>query len=373
MLEDRQTARLPKPAIAEPSLPDLCPAELECGDETAEPDLASFPESALRPVDAQGIEGAPPVMPQHHLPASPATCAWGYFDAAREPVLTIDSGDTVVIDTVNGGPDVLPKGDFHIPPEIHEIHQRCDRSTPGHILTGPVAVRGATPGQVLEVRILDVSLRQDWGYNYIRPLAGTLPYDFEESRLLNIPLDAGRGTARLPWGLDLPLRPFFGVMGVAPPKGWGRISSIQPRAHAGNIDNKELVAGTTLYLPVFNDGALFSCGDGHGAQGDGEVCVTAIETALQGTFQLIVRDDLSFAYPRAQTPTHHITMGMDPDLDRCAEMALRDMIVLLGETAGLSRHDAYTLCSLAGDLRITQTVNGCKGVHMMMAKDLLGR
>ncbi|WP_225765723.1 acetamidase/formamidase family protein [Inquilinus sp. Marseille-Q2685] len=312
-------------------------------------------------------------MSRHHVPASAETCAWGYFDATREPVLTVDSGDTVVIDTVTGGPEVLPNGDFHIPPELHEIHQRCDRSTPGHILTGPVAVRGAKPGRVLEVRILDVSLRQDWGYNVIRPLAGTLPYDFEDSRLLNIPLDAGRGTARLPWGLDLPLRPFFGVMGVAPPKGWGRISSIQPRAHAGNIDNKELVAGTTLYLPVFTDGALFSCGDGHGAQGDGEVCVTAIETALQGTFQLIVRDDLGFTYPRAETPTHHITMGMDPDLDRCAEMALRDMIRLLGETAGLSREDAYTLCSLAGDLRITQTVNGCKGVHMMMAKELLGR
>jgi acetamidase/formamidase len=307
----------------------------------------------------------------HHLPASSANCAWGYFDPKRPPTLTVDSGDTVVIDTVSGGPDVLPKGEFFIPPELLDVHKNSVQEMPGHILTGPVAIRGAKPGQVLEVRIKDVKLRQNWGYNAIRPLAGTLPYDFETARLLNIPLDVEANVAHLPWGLKLPLAPFFGVMGVAPPPNWGRISSIMPRAHAGNIDNKELVAGTTLYLPIFNEGALFSCGDGHGAQGDGEVCITAIETALRGTFQFIVRDDLSFTYPRAETPTHYITMGMDPDLDQCSVMALRDMIVLLGEKAGLSREDAYTLCSLAGDLHVTQTVNGNKGVHMMMAKSLL--
>ncbi|AYG60255.1 acetamidase/formamidase family protein [Rhizobium jaguaris] len=307
----------------------------------------------------------------HHLPASSANCAWGYFDPKRAPALTVDSGDTVVIDTVSGGPDVLPKDDFFIPPELLDVHKNSVQEMPGHILTGPVAIRGAKPGQVLEVRIKDVKLRQNWGYNVIRPLAGTLPYDFETARLLNIPLDAEANVAHLPWGLKLPLAPFFGVMGVAPPPNWGRISSIMPRAHAGNIDNKELVAGTTLYLPIFNEGALFSCGDGHGAQGDGEVCITAIETALRGTFQFIVRNDLSFTYPRAETPTHYITMGMDPDLDQCSVMALRDMIVLLGEKAGLSREDAYTLCSLAGDLHVTQAVNGNKGVHMMMAKNLL--
>lgn len=309
----------------------------------------------------------------HDLPASPENCAWGYFDPARAPVLTIDSGDTVTIDTVSGGPEVLPEGDFYIPPELRDIHARSKQEMPGHILTGPVAVRDARQGQVLEVRIKDIQLRQNWGYNVIRPLAGTLPYDFESTRLLNIPLDAEAGIARLPWGLDLPLAPFFGVMGLAPPANWGRISSIMPRVHAGNIDNKELVAGTTLYLPIFNEGALFSCGDGHGAQGDGEVCITAIETALKGTFQMIVRDDLELSYPQAETPTHYITMGMDPDLDQCVVMALRDMIVLLGQKGGLSREDAYTLCSLAGDLRITQTVNGCKGVHMMMSKTFVDR
>lgn len=224
---------------------------------------------------------------------------------------------------------------------------------------------------MLEVRIEDIQLRQDWGYNVIRPLAGTLQGDFHATRLLHIPLDLNAKVGKLPWGLELELAPFFGVMGTAPPPAWGRVTSIVPRAFGGNLDNKEMVAGATIFLPVFVEGGLFSCGDGHAAQGDGEVCVTAIETALQGRFTFILREDLAFAYPRAETPTHYLTMGMDPDLDRCAEMALRDMIVLIGEVAGLSREDAYTLCSIAADLRVTQTVNGSKGIHCMLAKKLL--
>jgi acetamidase/formamidase len=206
------------------------------------------------------------------------------------------------------------------------------------------------------------------GRNLIRPLAGTLPDDFHEPRLINIPLDGARMVGRLPWGLDLPLAPFFGVMGVAPPPAWGRITSLIPRAMGGNLDNKELTPGAKLYLPVFVPGALFSCGDGHGVQGDGEVCVTAIETALQGRFRLTLRKDWRLDYPRAETPTHYMTMAMDPDLDQCVVRALRDMIVLLGEKRNLSREDAYTLCSLAADLRVTQTVNGSKGIHCMIAK-----
>src|SRR5271165_2496476 len=284
-------------------------------------------------------------MTHHRLKASPQNCHWGYFDATRAPVLTIESGDEVTIDSVSGAPAVVPKSGFHVPPELLEIHA----ANPGypfgpHILTGPIAVKGARPGGMLEVRILDIKLRQDWGYNAIRPLAGTLPDDFLETRVLNIPLDSERNVGRLPWGLDLPLAPFYGVMGVAPPKSWGRITSIVPRAH---------------------------CGDGHGVQGDGEVCVTAIETALKGTFVLIARPDLSLIYPRAETPTHYITMGMDPDLDQCAVIALRDMIRLICGRTNLSKEDAYTLCSLAADLRVTQTVNGSKGIHVMLAKSLL--
>ena len=315
-------------------------------------------------------------MTHHHLKASVATCHWGQFDARLAPVLLVASGDKVTIDTVSGGPDALPPAGFHVPPELYEIHQHSVRHVPGHILTGPVFVQGAEPGDTLEVRVLDVRLRQDWGYNAIRPLAGTIPEDFDtSSRLLNIPLNATTMTGLLPWGLHLPLHPFFGVMGVAPPARWGRINTIVPRAHGGNIDNKELGPGASLYLPVHVPGALFSCGDGHAAQGDGEVCTTAIETALQGDFELVLHKATAtapgLAYPRAETPTHWITMGMDPSLDQCLAMALRDMIKLLGERAGLSREDAYTLCSLAVDFRVTQTVNVHRGVHAMLAKSLL--
>ena len=312
-------------------------------------------------------------MTHHHLKASGATCHWGFFDAALKPKLVIASGDTVTVDTVTGAPEVHPKpgSGFTTPPEIADVHAHAEKTLPGHILTGPIAVEGARPGHVLEVRIEDIQLRQDWGYNVIRPLAGTLQSDFHATRLLHIPLDLNAKIGKLPWGLELELAPFFGVMGTAPPPAWGRVTSIVPRAFGGNLDNKEMVAGATIFLPVFVEGGLFSCGDGHAAQGDGEVCVTAIETALQGRFTFILREDLTFTYPRAETPTHYLTMGMDPDLDRCAEMALRDMIVLIGEVAGLSREDAYTLCSIAADLRVTQTVNGSKGIHCMLAKKLL--
>lgn len=310
----------------------------------------------------------------HFLKASVENCQWGYFDSKRAPVLTIDSGDTVTIETVSGQPFLKPKPDqgFHIPPELNEIHEKATERGPGpHILTGPIYVRGAKPGNVLEVRIKSVELRQDWAYNAILPLTGVLPDDFTEPRLLIVPIDMERKIAKLPWGIDIPLSPFFGVMGVAPPPGWGRITTLIPRAMGGNLDNRDLVAGSTLYLPIFNEGALFSCGDGHAVQGHGEVCVTAIETAMKGEFQFILREDLKYTYPRAETQTHYVTMGMDPDLDRCTEMALRDMIALLSEKIGLSKADAYSFCSVAADLHVTQAVNGSKGIHMMMPKALV--
>ena len=310
-------------------------------------------------------------MTSTHLRASVETCHWGSFDAKLAPVMQVESGERFTVDTVNGGADVMPPASFDVPPELRDIHARSERFLPGHILTGPVEVVGAMPGDTLEVRIIDMRLRQDWGFNVIRPLSGTLPAEFDAYRLLHIPLDAERNVARLPWGMDLPLHPFFGILGVAPPAHWGRINTIVPRAHGGNIDNKELRPGSSLLLPVHVPGAMFSCGDGHAAQGDGEVCTTAIETALQGEFELVLHKATGLAYPRIETPTHLITMGMDPDLDQCLAMALRDMIVLLGERAGLSREDAYTLCSLAVDFRITQTVNTHRGVHAMFPRSLL--
>lgn len=309
---------------------------------------------------------------QHILKASADTVHWGYFDAGLPPVLEIDSGDLVRIETVSGAEEVLPIGAYEIPPEYHEIHARAPRPLgSGHILTGPVAVRGACPGDVLEVRIRSVDLRTDWGWNLIRPLAGALPEDFPEKRLLTIPLDKAAKVAKLPWGVDLLLSPFFGVMGTAPPPAWGMQTSIVPRAFGGNLDNKELGAGATLYLPVFVEGALFSAGDGHALQGDGEVCVTAIETSLTGLFELHLRHDMRLDAPMAETDEAYITMGVDPDLDQAAKQALRAMIDLIVARANLSREDAYTLCSIVADLRVTQVVNGNKGAHVVLAKRAL--
>jgi acetamidase/formamidase len=175
----------------------------------------------------------------------------------------------------------------------------------------------------------------------------------------------------LPWGQELPLRPFFGVMGVSPPRSWGMISSIEPRAHGGNLDLKHLVPGSTLYLPIHNEGAGFSVGDGHGVQGDGEVCVTAIETALSGTFELHVRRDLAFDYPAAETPTHLISLGMDPDLDTAARDALRRMVERVMQASGLTKNRALMLMSLVADVHVTQLVNNHKGIHVMFPKAAL--
>ena len=310
-------------------------------------------------------------MAKHLLKATPDTAHWGFFDASLKPVLTIASGDVVTVETVSGGPEVLPASGFDVLAEHRDIHANVPRRLPGHILTGPIAVRGARPGQVLEIAIEDIEFRQDWGWNSIRPLAGALPHDFKQTRIVHIPLDRTRRVGRLSWGAEIPLRPFFGVMGVAPPPAWGMITTIAPCQHGGNLDNKELVAGTTLYLPVHAEGALFSVGDGHAAQGDGEVCVTAIETALTGRFRITLRDDMQLDWPMAETPSHVLTMASDPDLDDAARTALRDMIKLICARRGLSREDAYMLCSLAADLRVTQLVNQHNGIHVMLEKRYL--
>ncbi|HVL70318.1 MAG TPA: acetamidase/formamidase family protein [Beijerinckiaceae bacterium] len=310
-------------------------------------------------------------MAQHRIEAGPDTVHWGYFDAGLAPVLTIDSGDTVTISTVSGGPEMMPGPPLVVPPALKAVHAAHRPKLPGHICTGPVAVRGARAGQVLEVKIEAIALHYDWGYTYSAPLKGALPDDFSDLHLMHLTLDRERMTGRLPWGLDLPLAPFFGVMAVAPPPAWGAVSTLPPRRNGGNLDNKELVAGTTLYLPIHVDGALFSVGDGHGVQGDGEVCVTAIETGLIGTFRLAVRDDIALVWPRAETPTHIMTMAFDPDLDDCVVIALREMIDLIHARTGLSKQEAYALCSLIADLRITQVVNGTKGVHVMLDKRYL--
>jgi acetamidase/formamidase len=313
-------------------------------------------------------------MSHHRIEAGADTVHWGYFDAALPPVLTVDSGDTVTISTVSGGPDVMPPAPHVVPDALRAVQAHVPNRLPGHMCTGPVAVRGAKAGHVLEVAIEAVALHYDWGYTYAAPLKGALVEEVSERHLMHVPLDRERMTGRLPWGLELDLRPFFGVMAVAPPAPWGMVSTLPPRRNGGNLDNKELVAGTTLFLPIHTDGALFSVGDGHGVQGDGEVCVTAIETGLVGTFRLTLRDDLALDWPEAETPTHVMTMAFDPDLDVCARTALSSMIALIAARTGLSRAEAYMLCSLQADLRITQLVNGNNGVHCMLPKRcLVGR
>ena len=313
-------------------------------------------------------------MGHHRLEAGADTVHWGYFDAALSPVLTVESGDTVTISTVSGPPDVMPPPPLAVPDALRAVHAQVPNRLPGHMCTGPVAVAGARAGQTLEVRIEAIELHYDWGYTYAAPLKGALPNEVSERHLIHIPLDRRRGTGRLPWGLELPLRPFFGVMAVAPPPAWGMVSTLPPRVNGGNLDNKELVAGTILYLPIHVDGANFSVGDGHGVQGDGEVCVTAIETGLVGTFRLTVRDDMPLHWPMAETPDCVMTMAFDPDLDDCARIALSTMLDLVTARTGLSRAEAYMLCSLAADLRVTQFVNGNNGIHCMLPKRcLVGR
>ena len=248
----------------------------------------------------------------HRLDAGPESVHWGYFDARLEPRLAVESGDTVTISTVSGPREVMPPPPLVVPAALAQVQQHVKPKLPGHMCTGPVAIRGARAGQVLEVRIKAIELAYDWGYNFSGPLTGALPDDYPTRHLMHIPLDRARMIGRMPWGLELPLRPFFGVM--APPATWGSVSTLPPRKNGGNLDNKELVAGATLYLPIHVDEALFSVGDGHGVQGDGEVCVTAIETGLIGTFELIVREDLALEWPRAETPTHVMTMASIPIL-----------------------------------------------------------
>ena len=309
-------------------------------------------------------------MPVRHvLNPSPETIHWGYFDAKIPARLQVDSGDTVVVDTVSGWGDVMDVSLFR--PDHLEIVTKMKPVLGPHILTGPIAVRGAMPGDVLEVRIQAIELTVDWGWNIIRPLRGTLPEDFPNFERRTLPLDRKAMTTKLPWGPTVPLQPFFGILATAPRPEYGTISSVEPREFGGNVDCKEYVAGTSLFLPVFVPGANFSAGDGHAVQGDGEVCLTALETCLKGTFELVLRKDMRLAMPRAITPTHYITLGLDPDLDNAAKQALRDMIAWLVQMGGWTPSEAYVFCSLACDLHVTQTVDGNKGIHAMVRRNLV--
>jgi acetamidase/formamidase len=309
-------------------------------------------------------------MVQHELNPSPDTVHWGHFDARIPARLTVESGDIVVIDTVSGGRDDIGGDLSLVRPEHRAIIETVPRIEGPHILTGPVAVRGAEPGDTLEVRILDIALTADWGYNLMHPGRGTLPEEFPEDRQRTFSIDLQAMVTRLPWGATIPLRPFFGILAVAPPPERGLVSSVPPAEFGGNIDNKELRPGSSIFLPVFVPGAHFSTGDGHAVQGDGEMDLTALETCMKGTFQLVLHKR-PLDFPRAITPEHYITMGFDPDLDLAAQQASHRMLDWLQELTGWAREEAYVFCTMACDLHVTQLVNKTKGVHAMVRRDLL--
>jgi len=310
----------------------------------------------------------------HRLEATPATVAYGYYWSEAKPALRIASGDIVDVDTLlTNSPAGLQRAgvpDDRIQSSLKSIVAEVtgDRRGPGgHILTGPIYVEGAEPGDALEVKILSIDLAIDYGYN---GCSGFLPENCDRSIGIKIiDLDRKTMTATFEPGIVIPLRPFFGSMGVAPDPSAGRASSNPPGRHAGNLDNRELVAGSTLYIPVFVPGALFEVGDGHVAQGDGEVDQTAIETSLRGRLQLTVRKGMKLTWPRAETATDYISMAADPDLTTATKIAIQEMIDFLAASKGVSKHRAYQLVSIAGNVAITQLVDKPNvGVHVRLPK-----
>ncbi|MBC7561831.1 MAG: acetamidase/formamidase family protein [Gemmatimonadaceae bacterium] len=310
---------------------------------------------------------------KHRLMPSPSTVVVGHYWSVSKPVLHIASGDELTIGTLITSTPARLEGAGVKPADVEPalraiIDSVTDRGPGGHILTGPVYVDGAEPGDVLEVRIRKVALAIPYAYNAFGRTSGFIPEDFPTSKMRIIPLDRRAMMGRFAPGIDIPLHPFFGSIGVAPPASMGRISSAPPDLHAGNLDNKELVAGTTLFIPVHVPGALLQVGDGHAGQGDGEVDITGLETSLVGTFDIIVRKDMKLTLPRAETPTHFITMGMNKDLVIASKTALRQAIEFLVQEKGMTRDDAYMLTSVACDMRITQLVDGNVGAHVMIPK-----
>ena len=322
--------------------------------------------------------GSPQSARTHELKLLPENVHWGYYDAALKPVLRVASGDRVRVETmVAGGLQRLRLAgvaESEIPDSLKAVEQQVKERGPGaHPMSGPIFVDGAEPGDTLEIRIGAIEFLHPFGVNAFSPGGGTLPDAYPYAQLKLMRWRAGDTRIEFKPGITLPLAPFFGSIGVAPPPLAGRISSRPPGWHGGNLDNKDLVSGSILYLPVHVSGALLSIGDGHGMQGDGEVTGTALETSLRGTFELRVRKGERLRWPRAETPTHYIAMGLDPDLDEAARLATREMVDFLVADKHMTRDEAYMLCSLAADLRVTQVVDATKGVHVMLAKSIFNR
>ena len=313
------------------------------------------------------------VAQMHEIELSPSNVHWGDFDASVKPVLRVASGDTVRVETMLTAPEMLRivgVSDTEIPSSITAVENSRPPGATGNALTGPIYVEGAEPGDMLEVRILKFEFLHPYGWTQFSPNKGTLPEDFPYFQGKLIRFNPEKGTAEFSPGITLKLAPFWGTIGVAPPARMGPVPSGVPGFNGGDFDNKELVAGSKLYLRVHVPGALLSMRDGHALQGDGEVSVAGVETSLRGTIQIIVHTGKQIRWPRAETPTHFISMGLHPDLDEAVRMATREMIEFLVFEKGMSRAEAYLLCSLAVDLHVTQVVDGTKGIHAMLPKSI---
>lgn len=309
-------------------------------------------------------------MTTHRLDASPDTVRIGLIDRGYPPVLTIEPGDELQLSTWSLWAGEVAFGASL--DEVLEVRRRYLGRGP-HSLTGPVAVRGAKAGQVLRVDILQLDVGST-GFNLMTPgqhSRGLLAADFPEGSVRHFKLDRRTMTADFRDGVRVPLRPFLGILGVAPAEEGPHISSV-PGPFGGNIDCADLVAGTTLFLPIWVDEALFYAGDAHATQGHGEVNGTALETSMElARLKLSIELGATLMAPRAETPTHWITMDFDEDLRTAARRALSAMVDLIVASKGWARDEAYRLCSLAADLIVTQVVNGRQGIHVRLAKDIL--
>jgi acetamidase/formamidase len=323
--------------------------------------------------------------PDATLRSTPETLVWGYLRADRAPVLRVKSGQTVRIDTVThqglntrddpvsyfGAAGIKPAEVLEDAKQVFRAMTREEGAGP-HIVTGPIYVEGAEPGDMLEVRVLDVAFRVPYGVNSTGPGWGAAPDLLDEPAAKIIRLDLERRVALFTANVEVPLAPFMGIVAVAPPPHLVKVSTKPPGAFGGNIDFRHLIAGATLYLPVFNEGALLYTGDGHAVQGDGEVDGTAIEISLTPTFQLIVHKGLGkeMKWPRAEDATHHYVMGMDEDLGKALRNAVHETAAFLQNRARLSPAEAYALCSLTVDFRIGEAVNNVLMVYGAIPKKI---
>ena len=317
------------------------------------------------------------------LSSTPDTVLWGYLAANVPPVLTIDSGASVKIDTVSHQGLTTPQDPLtfftshgvnpdDVLSDAQNIYQHLKRPKGGgvHILTGPIYLQDAEPGDMLEVRILDIQFRVPYGVNNTGPGRGVLPDLLQTPTPKLLRFDFGRNVALFSKEIAIPLRPFMGIMAVSPPENMGMVSSTPPGVWGGNMDLKALHKGATLFLPVFNDGAQFFTGDGHGAQGDGEVDGGAIEVSLAPTLQFILHKEKHIASPMAETTTHFVAMGMHVDLNEANRLAVKSAVDFLVRTKHLTEADAYALASLAIDFRVGEAVDIVNLVYANIPKAL---